>query len=408
MLFCLVFAHAQHNMFVVAKSGIRLHDKPNQSGNVITAVAFGRELTVLDDEDANPECMVEGVKGRFVHVKIGKKTGYVFNGFLSSLRQSRFNMNLYVVASSGVRLRKLPNAKADVLTVIPFCDSIKTEEAYLPEFEVTNKMPERAYKADDMDGYWLKVKYKNQIGYVFNGFLSLTQPKVCNDNYICLPNTSTSGSSTCKMIANFNDFNWFGIDEKNIKAITKISYTSSQNSCGEYILINSDPKDCLYFIGISKKQPKSPIKIGFYKTIELTPTDATDEDTGHFGISTSKGTNRVFGKEKLQVLIEETGKNPKNGKPTGCTLTLKSKNKTQLLCQYKKPITGDYYGYDFRIDWAGDLDMDGKTDFILFGKNFSDSQTMNISSFYLSSLAENGNLVGAIPFPVTISEPGCY
>ncbi len=402
MLFCAVFAQAQDVKYVIAKSGVRMRDKPNQSGKVITSIAFGRELeTIYVENPSLPELTIEGVKGYFVKVKLGKKTGYVFSGFLSMTKPSRFNMNLYVVASSGVRLRKLPNAKADVLTVIPFCDSIKTEEAYLAASEFTQKMPERAYKADDIDGYWLKVKYKTQIGYVFNGFLSVTQPTVCNDNYICLPNTA--GKRTDKMVANFNDFNWFVMKEKNIETVTKISYASSQDACGEYIYINNDAKDCLYFIGINKKQAKSPIKTGSYKTFELTPTD---ENPGRFSVYADKNSTPVFGKEKLQVLLEVTGKNPKNGQPTGCTLTLKSKDKTQLLFQNKKPITGEYYGYNFWIDWAGDLDMDGKTDFMLFGYNFNDSQ--NVSFLYLSSLAQNGNLVGAIPIPVTIEDGGCY
>jgi ankyrin repeat protein/ABC-type amino acid transport substrate-binding protein len=66
------------------KQGVPLLEEPSVEARVVETIPFMTELTVLRKRGSPVE--VEGVRGRWTQVSWGKKTGWVFDAFLSSRR----------------------------------------------------------------------------------------------------------------------------------------------------------------------------------------------------------------------------------------------------------------------------------------------------------------------------------
>lgn len=69
---------------------------------------------------------------------------------------------LNVLAQSGLKLRAEPNSDKTLAT-IPFGATVTVSE------EPSHDAP---FESNGIKGFWLKVKYKDKIGYVFDGLLS--------------------------------------------------------------------------------------------------------------------------------------------------------------------------------------------------------------------------------------------
>ena len=66
--------------FVAAKSGLNLRSDPGKSSKVLSSVPYGSKVTVEKSE--GDEIFLDGRYGKWVNVKYGNKTGWVFSGFL--------------------------------------------------------------------------------------------------------------------------------------------------------------------------------------------------------------------------------------------------------------------------------------------------------------------------------------
>lgn len=69
---------------------------------------------------------------------------------------------LFVLAPSGLRLRKAPEQSSSVLATVPYGASVTALSP--PDGD--------RFEVDGIEGIWLKVKFKNQEGYLFDGYLS--------------------------------------------------------------------------------------------------------------------------------------------------------------------------------------------------------------------------------------------
>jgi hypothetical protein len=80
---------------------------------------------------------------------------------------------LHVLAISGIKLRGTPGGDK-ILATIPYASKLIVAEV---------PSPAQPFEADGISGFWVKVKFKEQIGFVFDGFLSwLPAPdKSCTD-----------------------------------------------------------------------------------------------------------------------------------------------------------------------------------------------------------------------------------
>ena len=65
------------------------------------------------------------------------------------------------LAISGLNLRDKPNINSNVITLVPYGKTVE-----IIDF-TDNKLD-----VDNIKGHWVKVKYKNKIGYIFDGYLS--------------------------------------------------------------------------------------------------------------------------------------------------------------------------------------------------------------------------------------------
>jgi len=75
--------------------------------------------------------------------------------------------NLFVFAPSGLSLRDKPDLKGARIKLVPYGKYVivqKDENAPVP---ITN---------ENIEGHWVKVKYEDKVGYLFDGFLSRLYP----------------------------------------------------------------------------------------------------------------------------------------------------------------------------------------------------------------------------------------
>lgn len=85
-IFNILVVTAQQNAYVSAESGLSLRDQPDVSGKMLTKLAYGEAIGVL--EKTNKQLVVldagEKVSGEWVKVETRNHIGYVFDGYLSS------------------------------------------------------------------------------------------------------------------------------------------------------------------------------------------------------------------------------------------------------------------------------------------------------------------------------------
>ena len=82
----------------------------------------------------------------------------------NSLFSQDINKTLYVNAVKGLNLRMEPKPNGKVLTIIPNGEKVFVVEEKNEKFTINN-----------VSGSWVKIKWNNLNGWVFNGFLSTTE-----------------------------------------------------------------------------------------------------------------------------------------------------------------------------------------------------------------------------------------
>lgn len=83
---------------------------------------------------------------------------------INSLFSQDINKTLYVNAVKGLNLRMEPKPNGKVLTIIPNGEKVLVVEEKNEKFTINN-----------VSGSWVKIKWNNLNGWVFNGFLSTTE-----------------------------------------------------------------------------------------------------------------------------------------------------------------------------------------------------------------------------------------
>ncbi|WP_179348577.1 SH3 domain-containing protein [Winogradskyella pacifica] len=91
MLFTVALVTAQQNAYVAAESGLSLRDQPDVSGKMLSKLAYGEAIGVLEKTDKKLVVLDGGkkVSGEWVKVETRNHIGYVFNGYLSSTKISK-------------------------------------------------------------------------------------------------------------------------------------------------------------------------------------------------------------------------------------------------------------------------------------------------------------------------------
>lgn len=145
---------------------------------------------------------------------------------------------LYVFAPSGLSLREAPNSTAKKLTIIPYRSEVTIIAQTRDYIEIVEA---KQFKFSDQ---WVKVKYQNQIGYAFMGYLTHHAPPsnliIQNDTFdkdLKYLEEAFGGKGTKEGISNFGD-NYTDC-ENNEDCICEYSYyfekgvSYNQESCNE-------------------------------------------------------------------------------------------------------------------------------------------------------------------------------
>lgn len=122
---------------------------------------------------------------------------------------------LNIWAISGLNMRISPDAKAKKIANIPFGEKVKVidQELYKTPFSYTMARGNSREKKVNwiVKGYWVKVAFHDQEGYVFDGYLSK------------LPHFSNMNKAQPyideKIITNYGEENWGGLIEKRTEKI---------------------------------------------------------------------------------------------------------------------------------------------------------------------------------------------
>jgi len=78
----IVFYKPGDHLYVLAKSGLNLRDKPSKNGRFLQIIPFASSTLVRQITDK--EYQVDGVSGYWVKVIADDREGYLFDGYLSS------------------------------------------------------------------------------------------------------------------------------------------------------------------------------------------------------------------------------------------------------------------------------------------------------------------------------------
>jgi hypothetical protein len=91
VLMNVALASAQQEAYVAAESGLSLRDQPDVSGKMLTKLAYGEVIGVLEETDIKLVIVDAGkkVSGEWVKVETRNHIGYVFNGYLSEDKIAR-------------------------------------------------------------------------------------------------------------------------------------------------------------------------------------------------------------------------------------------------------------------------------------------------------------------------------
>jgi hypothetical protein len=361
---------------------------------VIGAVPYGGQVFLQKkiENTASKSYTIEKQKGKFVRVKYGKKEGFAFDAFLQKEPTAPKNISLYVIAASGLRLREKADANSAILAVIPLGDSLKSDGIVGELSNRKENTPKSVFKIENVQGFWQKVIYKNKKGYVFSGFISEHfKPSTCNDSYILL----TEGWGCNNIIINSGDYNWLGWYRKGqkceLKTLTKITYKMDNDGDFKTLITSTDrtaKRDTsIYIIGI-KKTKTAQLTAGILsgKWCEESVYAYEEGMNNH----TQKHFSFNFPNSNWQLSYNVKGIDD-NGQSSLVFATKDGKQKQTIRTWdvAKDWSATNSFFVDPIVLWYGDMDNDGKLDFLL--NTAGEDET--IYTLYLSSAAGKGQYI---------------
>lgn len=88
LVFNLALVEAQQEAYVAAESGLSLRDQPDVSAKMLSKLAYGEAIGILEKTDKKLVVLDGGkkVSGEWVKVETRNHIGYVFNGYLSPVK----------------------------------------------------------------------------------------------------------------------------------------------------------------------------------------------------------------------------------------------------------------------------------------------------------------------------------
>jgi hypothetical protein len=310
----------------------------------------------------------------------------------------------YVIASTGLDLYEKPQKTAKILFKIPCGTAVKPLEIDDRDEYMLEKLQKSRISIDNINGFWLKIKYKNTVGYGFTAFLHTTKPdSLATSCALFLPNEDYNEVS----YKNMADFNWYGIYKKDklrfaTKKIESLAFFK-MNAVWKYerqyyattrlaIKNGAATTDSLYFIiGLRKKNnteiasgmlPESVYMGGLYNEKNSTLDDKTDSpDQIQIGFTDWR--------LKLDKTFTRIAPKKEGEKPTAELADWKLLLVRNDFREKQVLIANDsLFSPPFKLSCYGDFDEDGKLDFMV-----SNNAKLQL---FLSSAAPKNALVKCV------------
>jgi len=77
-----VVAQQSGTMYVAAKSGLSIREKPDAAAKVLDKIPYGTKITLIRQEEELKSIVTEGIHGYWQKVKYNNKTGYILDSYL--------------------------------------------------------------------------------------------------------------------------------------------------------------------------------------------------------------------------------------------------------------------------------------------------------------------------------------
>ena len=289
----------------------------------------------------------------------------VFISILGSYRaDATEQIELTVIATGGLNLRENPTLDGKVLATIPYLEKVAVLDEAVSQTDTVGIVnygdSESNFYQDHVVGEWVKVKHQNYEGYVFNAYLMqeyLDEPSQGKEDQYAI---SFDGVNCVENIHRNKNLKWKGVfkdrDQFEIRDI-RLEYYMSQHDeygawCGTVTKANKSP---LFMIGAVGDQFKNgPVEGTYY------------ENGWIFDYSSDSSTVENL---TLHVLENEA------------ILTITEGRQQQKLNA----------SYGIHIVWKGDLDGDGKNDYI-----FTLGEESSNTTLYLSTEASEDQLISPV------------
>ena len=280
-----------------------------------------------------------------------------------------------VIATSGLNIRSTASLTASIVGYVPFGAKLNIEDDIHYGKDTLASTYTIHYDGGEsyepiLSGYWVKVRYKDLEGYVFSTYLFYDMPEEeedFNQSYVLL----FEGTDCYDNVRYNKDWYWYGLYQEGSKAVlreVKLSFFTEETELGAFLGITTNKDQASVYI------------IGSEKPIQ----NRVLQSSNH--IDYSQQFFDAEGEANVE-LLDQAGLSivrPKGEYEWGFNLIVKDEEGARQLLN---PEDSDFY-YPSGIDWYGDLDGDGKMDYIIhYGEKVS--QTI----LYLSSAAKEGELV---------------
>ncbi len=277
-----------------------------------------------------------------------------------------------LITASKLNIRNGPSTKSDAIGIVPRNQLVKI-------LSKTDKYEE----INEMKGNWIKIEYKNEIGYVFNGYLS------ANNVFM---NSHDTIDIVLDMYQNLNfnpKLNWYGVyptaEGDRLKKIKPKPYLNQKYLDLAGISFVEDSNDKLLFsIGLNLNLDDGITGVKtYYEEKWLTGNNLIDLIlyTDKYGFRNGHQLKSSCQKIEDGIYGEDSFANYK-------LFYVNSEDRENIEKVLLYNPKQNYLNQIPELKWYGDIDGDGLPEFLFFVNG--DNKSINIE--FVKVIRENGKL----------------
>jgi len=282
-----------------------------------------------------------------------------------------------VIATTGLNLRSAPTLKSEKVGLVPFGKSVNIigdqhfgKESLGKPYKIYH-MEGTAFEPE-VDGYWIKAEYDGIEGYLFSAYLDYDMQEE-NDVFNKDVSILFEGVN-CVPNFNYNPYwNWYGLYQENGSMVlkkVKVSFFRMADDIGGFGVATNVDQPSLFIIGSQKALPKSILEGQYFSPYEAKGSLYNFSASGEIN-------EELLATTSVEMFMSRSN-------DLNAILAI---NNEEGFRQILNP-SQLHLAMPMGIVWQGDIDGDGKEDYIIhYGEE--SSQTV----LYLSSFAKKGQIV---------------